>query len=119
MNDKTLVLLEQLAQKLGTTADFLWGILIKQAFLSALTDLIFLIISVLFGLFLYKIHIKFCDSENKWSYYEKEEALAIPMVIAAMLFFVFFLIMLFSCGNIINGLFNPEYWALNKILSSI
>ena len=40
MNDQTVQLLRELAEKFGTTTEHLWGVLIKQAYISGVGDLI-------------------------------------------------------------------------------
>ena len=121
MKNQTTELLEKLAVQLGTTAEYLWSVLLVQARISAMTDLIFLMLAILSGYFLYRTHRYLSQgTEDAHSiYYEKEEAVMIPMIIGLIIWIIFFLIMFFSIGNIISGLFNPEYWALNKILNSI
>lgn len=42
MDDKILVLIERMADKLGTTSDKLWAILLKQALIEGVTDFIIL-----------------------------------------------------------------------------
>ena len=49
MDDKTLKALEILASKLGTTSDFLWAVLVKQAVLSALSGLVGVALSIFFS----------------------------------------------------------------------
>lgn len=120
MNEGNLKLVEQLAQKLGTTAEYLWGILVKQAPISATIDLIYFVIIVISGIILFKIH-QYLGKETETTnsiYCEKGENVAVPMVIAAMIWVICFIICFFSIGNIINGFFNPEYWALKEILDS-
>ena len=121
MKNQTTELLEKLAVQLGTTAEYLWSVLLVQARISAMTDLIFLILAILSGYLLYRTHRYLSQgTEDAHSiYYEKEEAVMIPMIIGLIIWITFFLVMFFSIGNIISGLFNPEYWALNKILNSI
>lgn len=121
MKNQTTELLEKLAVQLGTTAEYLWSVLIVQARISAITDLIFLILAIVSGYFLYRTHLYLSkETEDMYSLYErKEEAVMLPMFFGVIIWTVFFLVMFFSIGNIINGLFNPEYWALNKILNSI
>ena len=121
MKNQTTELLEKLAVQLGTTAEYLWSVLLVQARISAMTDLIFLILAILSGYLLYRTHRYLSQgTEDSHSiYYEKEEAVVIPMIIGLIIWIIFFLAMFFSIGNIISGLFNPEYWALNKILKSI
>ena len=41
MNDQTLELIRDLAEKLGTTTEHLWGVLMTQAFISGIGDVIF------------------------------------------------------------------------------
>lgn len=121
MKNQTTELLEKLAVQLGTTAEYLWSVLIVQARISAITDLIFLILAIVSGYFLYRTHLYLGkEGEDMHSIYDrKEEAVIIPMFVGVIIWAIFFLVMFFSIGNIINGLFNPEYWALNKILNSI
>lgn len=40
MNKNTEQLIRELSDKLGTTAEHLWGVLMKQAFISGVTDVI-------------------------------------------------------------------------------
>lgn len=121
MKNQTTELLEKLAVQLGTTAEYLWSVLLVQARISAITDLIFLILAILSGYFLYRTHRYLSQGTKDMHsiYYGKGEAVVIPMIIGLIIWIIFFFIMFFSIGNIINGLFNPEYWALNKILNSI
>jgi hypothetical protein len=121
MNEQTTKLIEQLAQKLGTTAEYLWTALLKQAPISAMIDLVYLVIVTIMGIGLYKLH-KYCTKETgeyKESIYEDKGELVIPaMVILAIVWVIFFIVCFFSIGNIINGFFNPEYWALKEVLGA-
>lgn len=45
MNEQTVKLVEQLAQKLGTTTEYLWNVLIKQAPISAAIDMIYCLLT--------------------------------------------------------------------------
>jgi hypothetical protein len=123
MNDNTAKLLEQLAAKFGTTTEYLWGVLLRQAPINSTINLIQITLVMLFGCFLYKTHKRLMkkDGEGDYAetYYEKYEAGAVmPMVIGAIVFAIFFLASFFCISDVINGYFNPEYWALDKILSS-
>jgi len=108
--------LEQLAVKLGTTTEYLWSVLISQAKISAITDLIYIVLNIIIGIMLYKLHINLSKRDL---YDEYEEPLIAVMVIGALVWCVIFLINFFSIGGIINGFFNPEYWALQKVLDVI
>lgn len=121
MNEQTTKLIEQLAQKLGTTTEYLWTVLIKQAPISAATDALCFIFVIIGGIILWRLH-KYLSKERgdyKHSiYYEQEEAVIIPMLIVAIIWAICFIACFFSIGNIINGFFNPEYWALKEVLGS-
>jgi len=108
--------LEQLALKLGTTTEYLWGVLISQARISAITDLIYIILVSIIGIIIYKVH-KNLMKEDKYDYYE--EPLIAVMFIVSFVWCVLFIACFFSIGNIINGFFNPEYWALKEILDVV
>lgn len=119
MNEQSTKLLEQLAYKLGTTTEYLWGVLIKQAPIAATTQLCQTIGVIIFGFILWKIH-KYLLKENDKGYSRYstyEEGAAIPMVIG-LIIFMFCIIACFICfSDVINGYFNPEYWALDSILN--
>lgn len=113
--------LEKLANKLGVTVEHLWRILIKQAYIDAIQSLIFIaFVYSLLGL-LYWCHKRFSKKNNDGDtlYDEYEEPLIIPMVIIFIVGIILFIVSIFSISNVINGLFNPEYWALHEILNSI
>lgn len=121
MNENTAKLLEQLAQKLGTTSEYLWKVLLKQAPIDATVNLIQIMLIMLFGLVLYKIHRRLMkeDANNDTGYYKYEEMAAIPMIIGGVVFAIMFIWAFCCIGDVVNGYFNPEYWALNKVLSSV
>jgi hypothetical protein len=123
MNDNTAKLLEQLAAKFGTTTEYLWGALLRQAPIDSTINLIQIALVMLFGGFLYKTHKRLMKKESNGdyaeTYYEKYEMGAtLPMVIGVIIFAVFFIASFFCIPDVINGYLNPEYWALDKILSS-
>jgi hypothetical protein len=120
MNEQTAKLVEQLAKKLGTTADYLWSVLLKQAPISALTDLIYFVLISISGYFLLKVHKTFSkEDEHGDSKYYDNDALAPIMITLTFIWAILFIVSFFSIGNVINGFLNPEYWALDEILSSL
>ena len=117
MNDAQQALIETIATKLGTTAEHLWGVLIKQAPISAATDLascvVFVLLSVGFILFV-KRNTTVPDGEHR-AIWNNEGAFFAWF--AALLFLVFTIVTVTSlAGVIIAGFINPEYWALQRIL---
>ncbi len=122
MNEQTTKLIEQLAQKMGTTTEYLWSVLLKQAPIDATITLFQTICVMLFGCILWKIHKRLLkkDSEDKYSetgYEKHEEGVIIPMLVAVIIFLILFIACFFCFSDIINGYFNPEYWALRRILN--
>lgn len=116
-------LLEKLASQLGTTIDKLWAVLLKQAMIIGITDLVLCVslvgASILAFRFIQKkTTIPTETVENKYPHAQWEGEGAF---IAWLIFFIGLLvttiIILASAENIVSAFLNPEYWALNKILS--
>lgn len=105
MNKETLALIEKLSEKLGTTSEHLWGVLMKQAPIDAAFSFIFMV-ALLVGLwFLWKLAKKASDG---------------MVYMAFVLVCVIVAIAVFSLSyNTLIGFFNPEYWALKEIMSSL
>ncbi len=122
MNDNTTKLLEQLAQKLGTTSEYLWTVLLTQAPISATTTLLQILLILLFGLCLWKVHKRLMKKKDDFSdnaYDKFGDGVSILMAIGAIVFVGMLVVCIFGIGDVINGYFNPEYWALKEILNSI
>ena len=119
-----IAFLERLAMGLGTTADKLWGILLKQALISGITTLTLMTIGIcleICGLLfiLRKTRIPPVTQEIEFPNAEWDsDAATIPWAIWG--FSVFISIVVFSCyaENTICAFANPEYWALDKLLSA-
>ncbi|MEO6901574.1 MAG: hypothetical protein ABI241_00640 [Bacteroidia bacterium] len=108
MNDNTAIFLEKLANKLGTTTEYLWKILLKQAFNDAVISTIYLIV----------ICVIFYIMYLKRSYLMDEDNIGVSTIcVIAILFMLIFACFCFESA--ISGFFNPEYWALNEIINSI
>ena len=121
MNEQTQKLIEQLANKFGTTSEYLWSVLVKQAPITATIELIQTILLLFVGWILYKVHIKLLSQPPKqdyWkSYYEKYDAGAIaPMALITLGWGVLMMVCFCAFSTILSGLFNPEFWALDYIM---
>ncbi len=57
MSEKTEQLLRELAQKLGTTAEHLWGVLIKQAYVDSIIGIIVFTLAALFAWWLWRFAV--------------------------------------------------------------
>jgi hypothetical protein len=120
---ETTKLIEQIANKLGTTTEYLWGVLVKQAPIQSTITLFQIALVCVFGHILFKIHKRLMQ-EKKYGWvmesgYEQFST-AIPLMSIAFIIFLFFGISAFFCiADVFNGYFNPEYWALQQILNLI
>ena len=111
MEKELITLIEKLATELGETAEATWHILIAQAKIAAITNFIgggifilLAIISVWLGYWI----------QRNWEKDDKEKAgigvgvfLAIILVVIAVISFIL---------PAITATFNPEFWALQKLL---
>ena len=110
-------LLEKLAEKLGTTSEYLWGILLKQAPIEATIIVGQMLLIVLFGIVLIVLHKRFSSTVDGESLYSRyEEAIAIPMIVCMVVFVILALSAFYAIPELMYGYFNPEYWALQEIL---
>lgn len=120
MNEQTTKLLEQLANKLGTTSEYLWSILIRQAPINSTITLVQFVVLALYGFILYRLHVKFSrEDENERSIYYNVEPIMWLMCIGLIIFIGLCIAAFIEIPDLLNGYFNPEYWALNRILNSI
>ncbi len=106
-------LLEQLATKLGTTTEYLWTILLKQAPIHAFTIIGAFIFCILFGILLLRIFSKYRDTvEYKMDW-------QIPFIFISIIWMFVFIIVIAYLSSAITALLNPEYYALQQILNAI
>jgi len=114
MDNQTTELLSKLAEKLGTTSEYLFGVLVRQAPISSSILLFNYALLVVAGVVLYRTHLRLLIK----GIYE-DEGYRLLMVLGVLLWSVLVLLALCYVENMIAGFFNPEYWALDKILSSV
>ena len=110
------VLLEQLAEKLGTTIEYLWGVLMQQAHVESVKNLIVIICSVLF---LAVYSIKVVRMLKKWDEIEREDkevGAIIFGILGGFLAIASFVGIILGIDVFINTTINPEYWVLQEIL---
>lgn len=117
MNQATIDALRALADKLGTTSEHLWGVLVRQAPISSATNLTLLVVT---AIALVKA------GKSLWKYANREEvgvddefALGGGSITIAILSIVWMCFTLASAEHIIAGFVNPEFEALGYILSTL
>lgn len=103
-----------LADKLGTTVDHIWSVLLKQAPVSAFIDISgWILLIVLLSIVLFKLFRVNVDVSKTFD----EVGKTIAILVTSLVLFIVLMCGLLSLSNDISGFTNPEYWALNKLLS--
>jgi hypothetical protein len=123
MNKETIKLIEVLANKLGTTSEYLWSILLRQAPIDAALNLLQMAIVVALWFVFLKIHKSLLVEKGNgmWSEstYKSNEGAETFMVVSFITLAAASILCLFNMHSTINGFFNPEYWAIQEILSQL
>lgn len=120
MNDKELQALTALAEKLNTTAEYLWGVLVQQAYISFWTDIVQYLITVVVVYFA----IRFCSfawktSEDNTYDVDKDFGFKALSIISGIIATILIIAFIFSIEGTITKIANPEYWALKQIVSTM
>jgi hypothetical protein len=113
-------LIRELAEKLGTTTEYLWASLVNQAFVSSVTSVI------IYGIWAVVLLVAVPWLKKAWNWAGEEVshgeaefrgtvliASFCVWVVTASLWFIGFLV---NAKTIISGFVNPEYWALQELL---
>lgn len=113
--DRAFDMLEIMAKKLGTTTEYLWKILVKQAYVNAIWSIIQ--IAALFPIFLVLQHVQ----NSMPNVFQKDHDTETLVMCIAWLFYGMYAIAstYSNLEDFINGFFNPEYWALNQLTNQI
>lgn len=116
MNTKIEEMLVDLAEKLGTTVEHLWEVLLKQSVISGVTDffvwVIFFLTCCVFSFLLLRNWKQVIENNDG---YEDPLWRFIPAVIAFVLLFTG----VFGFDNVLTKIINPEYWALKEVMKFI
>ena len=115
MKEKLMSMLEVLAEKLGTTTELLWSVLVKQAGIEAQIWMMWIIvwISVFGSMAIVGIIVAFAAKKQR-------EADWGCWFILTFIAFALGIIVVVGCySQVLTLSQNPEYWALNEILHSI
>jgi hypothetical protein len=113
------VMLAELAEKLGTTIEHLWGVLLYQSFIFGISAsfISMIMLAILIGTFYY---LKKVGNERRkkvdWECEYDVDFLTIGWVFFTIIAIVFPIVILVTFYEIFTAFFNPEYWALQTIL---
>ena len=122
MKEEITQMLRELATQLGTTTEFLWGVLIRQAFISGTYNAILVVVCIvtITSVKLKETFLTEIKQSLPYAQREKLEAWQIFSIITLSIASVISLVVLAATsGNMMTALFNPEYWALNKVMGML
>lgn len=125
MNENVSILIEKLAEKLGTTTQHLWGVLVKQAPISGVIDLVISCAMVFFAVYLLRFAmgrttVPDVTEKNKYPKAKVDEPTAIILWMLTVIYLaVVSVCVVSSIRNGATAFLNPEYWALDLILKKI
>lgn len=121
MDDKTLQAVIELAYKLGTTAEHLFGVLIKQAPISGAVDLVIMTVLIAFSVqwfrFVKKKTTESSDPvDRRYPDWDGDCAFLAWMSSGILVMLTTITV---GCGlpSTIAAFVNPEYWAIMQILN--
>lgn len=122
MDEKFLQLIESLAAKLGTTAEHLWGVLVRQAPISGAVDLVLCILIAAAAAWWIRLVMSktTCPAETdtnrypnaEWSY----EGALLAWFVAVIAGVIAMAFIIGSAQGIVAAFANPEYWALKQLV---
>jgi hypothetical protein len=121
MNEQQTKLIEQLAMKLGTTTEYLWGIMCRQAQIDAIISIILVGVAILGSIALVIAVRKIYNDLGRDAVWIRDgHDYIIPVMFWLCVgWLAFDIVTMFSISNIVTALSNPEYWALEKIMEMI
>ena len=116
MNEKTEILIRELAEKFGTTGQHLWEVMVKQGPISGMINLLVLIVFIFISFAGYRfLKKKFVKNPND-PYRNDDEVVVIFWGIWAVCTFIIVVISATCLSSVITSIINPEYWALKQLL---
>jgi len=109
MNNEILSRLDILAQKLGTTAVHLWGVVVRQARIEAWSDLG---IAILWLVFIFGV-------AKLYRVLTSDQADEGGKIVFSILGTLCLLISVYYFYSAASEFINPEFWALDHIIKSV
>ena len=126
MEERAFEYIDALAANLGVAAEHVYGALLKQAMVSGVRSLVFIVIClavVYMVLRLLNRIITDVKEGNNDSIFVDGWGISPAGIIASfaggIAMFILFIVILADISNATTALLNPEYWALKEILGMI
>jgi Flp pilus assembly pilin Flp len=117
MNEETTKLIQQLADKLGTTAEHLWAVLVRQAPITSCVDVVVLIAAVIATVISARTLMKGVKGlKDGFENDGLNMSMAIVGSIVCLIAAIVLIICIAGLGTTASGFLNPEYWALKQII---
>lgn len=118
MNDKLVPVLETLAVKFQTSVEYLWVVLVKQAFISGITDILQYILLTIGIVYLVKFSKAVILKREEFS---EGEALAAGILGTTVWVFTGILVIsaFLNLPDTVAAFVNPEFWALDYLLERV
>ncbi len=114
MSDQLQKALAELAQKLGTTAEHLWGVLMRQARVEIITDCMAFVGAIILVLIVIRYWFWFRDNHDEIS--DSLEMFSVMGGVVVSLFtLIITVVSIVNLFDLPTLIFNPEYWALSQI----
>src|ERR1017187_7037314 len=113
ISEELLKRLDVLAQKMGTTIDHLWQVLVRQAYIEAYLAIFWIIISAVIITVSCRYILKSVEMDEEDPISAGRVTISITLGVLAVILFIVACCNVFSIGY----LFNPEYYALGQFKS--
>ena len=125
MEEKAFEYIDAIAANLGVAAEHVYGASLKQAMVSGLRSVVYIIICLAVSYAIIKV-LKRVYSDVK----EDEEGLFVDsygvtlggvfaLIFGGIALVIMFFVIMADISNASTALLNPEYWALKEILDTI
>ena len=117
MNQEIIEMLKVLADKFGTTTEHLWRVLLEQALLSGITNVILLVVILVLTVMWVRFALERIKKEEENGYYSSDDdnigALWLTIILVIPFCGVVSVLLIY---DIVTAILNPDYWALREIL---
>ena len=125
MEEKAFEYIDAIAANLGVAAEHVYGALLKQAMVSGLRSVVYIIVCLAVGYAIIKVFKRIYSDvkEGEDSIFVDSFGISLGGVFAIIIGGVAIIILFFAImadiGNATTALLNPEYWALKELLNTI
>ena len=116
MNEATAKLIEELAAKLGTTAEHLWGVLVRQAPISAAVNAALTLAWVVALVCGWRFAVRSMKLANKDSIMHDEVVRACVIVTLILVSIATAVAITIGSVGCVSAFANPEFWALEQVM---